>query len=296
VRFGLYLPPFGEFADARRVADLAVAAEETGWAGLFLWDHMLADPGLAVAEAWTTLAAMAMVTRAIRIGALVTPLARRRPWTLARQIATIDQLSGGRLVAGIGLGDDGWKEFSSFGETAEPRARGQLLDESLEILQGLLSGQPVRYQGDRYAVDSGPFLPRPAQDPVPIWAACSWPNRKPLARAARLQGCFPVFMTDGQRPAPPAAENLIALRAELRRLGAPDDHDLIVRCALHRLDPAQRPGVLATLADCGVTWLLEGFGPGQSATAVEAFVQAGPPTMPPEDQTAPPEDQYMGDR
>ncbi len=200
MRFGLYLPPFGEFADARRVADLAVAAEETGWAGLFLWDHMLADPGLAVAEAWTTLAAMAMVTRAIRIGALVTPLARRRPWTLARQIATIDQLSGGRLVAGIGLGDDGWKEFSSFGEAVEPRERGQLLDESLEILQGLLSGQPVRYRGARYAVDSGPFLPRPAQDPLPVWAAMRWPNRKPLARAARLQGLFPGL--HGRWPAP----------------------------------------------------------------------------------------------
>lgn len=277
MRFGLYLPPFEEFADPRRVADLAATAEEVGWAGLFVWDHMFAAPRMAVADAWTTLAAIAMTTSQIRIGALVTPLSRRRPWTLARQISTIDHLAGGRLVVGIGLGDDGWSEFSSFGEVLEPRERGLVLDESLEILQGLLSGQPVRYQGARYTVDSRPFLPRPVQDPVPIWAACRWPNRKPLARAARLQGCFPIFAGSGQRPVPPSAEDLIALRAELRRLGAPDDHDLVIRCALHRLDPADRGTAVTTFADCGVTWLLEGFGPGQPAAEVEAFVRGGPP-------------------
>jgi Luciferase-like monooxygenase len=143
-------------------------------------------------------------------------------------------------VAGIGLGEDGCKEFSSFGEVVDPRERGLLLDESLEILQGLLRGQPLRHRGARYAVDSGAFLPTPVQDPVPKWAACSWPNRKPLARAARLQGCFPIFAGSGQQPLPPPADDLIALRGELRRLGAPDGHDLVIRCALHRLDPADR--------------------------------------------------------
>lgn len=276
----MYLPPLGEFADPRRVADLAVTAEQAGWAGLFLWDHMLAVPGLAVADAWTTLAAIAMATRQIRIGALVTPLSRRRPWTLARQISTVDHLAGGRLVAGIGLGEDGWKEFSSFGEVVDPRERGLLLDESLEILQGLLRGQPVRHRGARYAVDSGPFLPTPVQDPVPIWAACSWPNRKPLARAARLQGCFPIFAGSGQQPLPPAADDLVALRDELRRLGAPDGHDLVIRCALHRLDRAGRGTAVATLADCGVTWVLEGFSPRQAAEQVEAVVRGGPPAGP----------------
>jgi alkanesulfonate monooxygenase SsuD/methylene tetrahydromethanopterin reductase-like flavin-dependent oxidoreductase (luciferase family) len=113
-------------------------AEQAGWAGLFLWDHMLAVPGLAVADAWTRLAAIAVATRQIRIGALVAPLSRRRPWTLARQISTLDHLAEGRLVVGIGLGEDGWKEFSSFGEIVDPHERGLLLDESMEILQGLL--------------------------------------------------------------------------------------------------------------------------------------------------------------
>jgi alkanesulfonate monooxygenase SsuD/methylene tetrahydromethanopterin reductase-like flavin-dependent oxidoreductase (luciferase family) len=277
MRVGVYLPLFEDFADPRRAADLAATAEEAGWAGLFVWDHLLAS-ALPVGEAWTTLAAIAMTTSRMRIGVMITPLARRRPWVLARQIATVDRLSGGRLTMGIGLGDDGWMEFSSFGEVADPRERGQVLDESLEVLQELLSGKPVRHDGPRYTVDSAPFLPVPVQDPVPVWAACWWPNRKPLARAARLQGCFPVFGTGG-RPAPPSAADLTAVRAELSRLGAPADHDLIIRCALHRLDPGERRAALRTFAGCGVTWVLEGFGPGQPAAEVEAFIRGGPPAL-----------------
>ncbi len=113
-----------------------------------------------------------------RTGAMVTPLARRRPWVLARQIATLDQLSGGRLTVGVGLGDDGWREFSAFGEETSPRARGELLDESLEILLRLLSGNAVTYRGVRFVIDSEPLLPTPVQDPVPIL------GRGPLAEQA----------------------------------------------------------------------------------------------------------------
>ena len=278
MRVGIYLPLFEDFADPRRAADLAAAAEEAGWDGVFVWDHLLAAP-MAVGEAWTTLAAIAVATSKIRIGAMVTPLARRRPWTLARQIAAVDRLSGGRLVAGVGLGDDGWHEFSSFGEATEPKERGLLLDESLEILQGLLSGEPVRHQGARHTVDTTPFLPLPVQRPVPVWAACWWPNRKPLARAARLQGCFPVFGGSGQ-PAPPPAADLTEIRDELRRLGAGDEHDLVIRCATHRLAPDERGAALRTFADCGVTWMLEGFGPRQRSAQVEAYVRSGPPSLP----------------
>ena len=205
MKHGIFLPPFNELADPRRVAALAADAEQAGWDGFYVWDHVLAEPGMAVAEAWTTLAAIAMATSHIRIGALVTPLARRRPWVLARQIAMLDQLSGGRLVVGVGLGDDGWREFSAFGDETVPRVRGELLDESLQILQGLLTGNEVVHAGGRYVIDCPPLLPAPVQDPVPIWAAVRWPNRKPLARAARLQGCFPIFAGSGDRPAPPPA-------------------------------------------------------------------------------------------
>jgi alkanesulfonate monooxygenase SsuD/methylene tetrahydromethanopterin reductase-like flavin-dependent oxidoreductase (luciferase family) len=226
---------------------------------------------------WTTLAAIAMATSRVRLGALVTPLARRRPWVLARQVATLDQLSGGRLVVGIGLGDDGWREFSAFGEQTAPRVRGELLDESLEILQELLTGNALLHAGRHYAIDSPPLLPAPIQDPVPIWAAVRWPNRKPLARAARLQGCFPIFADSGDRPAPPSADELTQLQAELTGLGAARSLDIAVRCALHRLPEEQRAGTAAALSEAGVTWLLEAFAPGQDAATVEAYVRGGPP-------------------
>jgi alkanesulfonate monooxygenase SsuD/methylene tetrahydromethanopterin reductase-like flavin-dependent oxidoreductase (luciferase family) len=276
VKHGIFLPPFGEFASARRVADLAVVAEGAGWDGFFVWDHMYAEPGMAVAEAWTTLAAVATITRRIRIGALVTPLSRRRPWVLARQIATLDQLSGGRVVAGVGLGDDGWREFSSLGEETSPRARGELLDESLEILQNFMTGNGVVYTGRHFHLDAGPMLPTPLQDPLPIWAAVRWPNRRPLARAARLQGCFPIFGSSN-RPAPPPIADITALRTELTGLGAPRSLDVVVRCSLHRLDAAARGEVVAQLGEAGVTWMVEGFGITQDAADVTAYVAAGPP-------------------
>ena len=277
MRFGLFIPPFGELSDPRRVAGLAAAAEQAGWSGFFLWDHMLSAPGVAVADAWTAMAAVATATREIRFGALVTPLARRRPWTLARQVATLDRLSGGRLVVGVGLGDDGWKEFSSFGEATDPRERGLLLDDSVEVLRRLLTGEDVDFDGRRLAVHTTPFLPRPVQDPVPIWAAGRWPNRRPLARAARLQGYFPIFPGGSAEPALPAAADLDALRADLRRLGAPAGHDLVIVCALGRLAPADRARAVATAQGCGVTWLLEGFAPGRAAAEIEAVAAGGPP-------------------
>ena len=197
MKHGIFLPPFNELADPRRVAALAADAEQAGWDGFYVWDHVLAEPGMAVAEAWTTLAAIAMATSHIRIGALVTPLARRRPWVLARQIAMLDQLSGGRLVVGVGLGDDGWREFSAFGDETVPRVRGELLDESLQIIQGLLTGNEVVHAGGRYVIDCPPLLPAPVQDPVPIWprsggrTASRWPvppGCKDASRSSRAPG------------------------------------------------------------------------------------------------------------
>jgi alkanesulfonate monooxygenase SsuD/methylene tetrahydromethanopterin reductase-like flavin-dependent oxidoreductase (luciferase family) len=273
VKFGLFVPPFGELADPGRVADLAVVAEEAGWSGLFLWDHMLSAPGVPVAEAWITMAAVATATSEIRFGPMVTPLSRRRPWVLARQVAMLDRLSGGRFVLGIGLGDDGWKEFSSFGEVTDPRERGVLLDDSLEAARLLLTGETTDFKGKRLAVHASPFLPRPVQDPVPVWVGCRWPNRAPLARAARMEGCFPIFPGS---PDVPDAGDLTALREALAARGAEAGYDLVIRCVLRGLDPAAWSDTVATLEDCGVTWALEGFDPGVPAAEVEAVVARGP--------------------
>ena len=274
LKYGLFFPPFDELADPARLADLAVVAEEAGWSGFFLWDHMLARPGMAVCDPWIAMAAIAAATQQVRFGAMVTPLARRRPWVLARQAAALDVLSGGRLVIGVGLGDDGWKEFSSFGDAAEPRERRVLLDESLEVLQRLLTGKDVDFDGERLHVHCTPFLPRPVQDPVPIWVAGRWPNRAPLARAARMHASFPIFVGD---PDFPDADDLAGVRAELTRLGVPDDHDLAITCKMRLLGPPERAKAVATAESHGVTWLLEGFGPGLPMAELEAVATAGPP-------------------
>lgn len=277
MRFGLFLPPFVDFAEPRRVAELGRMAEDAGWDGLFLWDHLLAFPGMPVADVWVTMAAVATVTRTIKIGALVTPLPRRRPWVLARQMATLDRLSGGRLVAGVGLGGDGWREFSSFSEVSEPAERAGMLDEGLELLQRLLSGTEVRFSGRHFAVETSAFQPRPVQDPLPMWAACRWPNRRPLVRAAKLAGCFPIF-PGGEPPGPPDPTEVAAVRQQLAELGAGPGFDLVIRYALSLEDPVRTADTVAGLEQAGATWVLSSFGRGEPAAAVvEEAVRQGPP-------------------
>ena len=258
---------------------VAKAAEDAGWDGCFLWDHMLARPGMAVADAWVMMAAIASVTSRVRIGALVTPLPRRRPWVLARQMATLDRLSGGRLVGGIGLGDDGWKEFSSFGDEVDPVVRGEILDESLELIQRFLSGADVHFKGRHFTVDSSPLLPTPLQDPLPIWGAVRWPRRKPLRRIAKLQGCFPIFHGSGPPP-PPDPDDIVAMHSALEALGATSDIDVVVRYALSAQDPATARYTAAALEDAGVTWILEAIAPAAHPDGVMEIAHAGPPLMP----------------
>src|SRR5262249_45070436 len=164
MRFAIDLPPFGPFSDANLVAQLAHEAEEAGWQGFFLWDHInfkLEDSAetLAIADPWIQLAAIALRTTAIKLGTMVTPLARRRPWRLARETVTLDHLSGGRLVLGVGLGSDVDGEYADFGEPTDPKAHGALLDEGLAVLTRLWSGEQVSYQGEHYQLSPVRFLP-----------------------------------------------------------------------------------------------------------------------------------------
>ena len=278
--YGVFLPPFAEFAEPRRLVALAQSAERAGWDGLYLWDHMLTIPGMAVADSFIMAAAIAQATERIRLGMMVTPLARRRPWVFARQAATLDQLSEGRLVVGVGLGHDGWKEFSSFsGEIVDPVERASFLDESLEILRRLWSGEQVDFEGERISVHSTEFLPRPAQQPLPVWVAARWPHHRPLARAARHQGCFPLFDPGGREiPGLPEPEQVAAVRTKLLDQGGPSDIDIVCRgvsglAPAHELVPR-----FAALEEAGMTWWLESFGRGEPpAVEVEAVVAAGPP-------------------
>src|SRR5918992_1165926 len=228
MRLGLYIPLFDELADPAIVARLSAEAEEAGWHGFFVWDHVRwREPVVDVADPWITLAAIASATQRIRLGPMVTPLARRRPVKVARETATLDRLSSGRLTLGVGLGSDRFgSEYSITGEELDERKRAQMLDEALEILQAAWSGELVQHRGEHYTVDGMRFLPPPVQRPgVPIWVAGFYGKPRPLRRAARYQGFFPVNLEHPDQLAE-IVSDLTALRTDAGR-DAAEPYDII---------------------------------------------------------------------
>ncbi|MET9311044.1 LLM class flavin-dependent oxidoreductase [Kribbella sp. NPDC003505] len=195
IRSALWLPIFDDLADPLVVARLAADAEEAGWHGLFVWDHLLwRKPVEAVADPWITLAAVASATERLRFGPMISPIVRRRPAKLARETATLDCLGAGRLTLGVGIGSDRFAgEFSKTGEQSDDRVRGRMLDESLQVLSAAWSGEVVNHHGPHYTVEGMRFLPRPLQRPgIPVWVAGFPGNAAPMRRAARHDGFFPV--------------------------------------------------------------------------------------------------------
>ncbi|MER6563506.1 LLM class flavin-dependent oxidoreductase [Streptomyces sp. NPDC001027] len=266
LRSALWLPIFEELADPAAVARLAAEAEEAGWHGVFVWDHLRwREPVRRVADPWITLAAIAAATRRVRFGPMVTPLARRRPPKVARETATLDRLGDGRLTLGVGLGSDRFAgEWSATGEELDDRRRGGMLDESLEILTAAWSGGPVRHHGRHYTVDGVSFLPRPVQRPgVPVWTAGLPGNVRPLRRAARHDGFFPVNLEH-----PDELAEAVATLAGLRE-GRTSPYDIAVA-----LPPGADPG---PYADAGATWWLAEFAPHTvSLDRVRGVLRDGP--------------------
>lgn len=265
MRYGLTIPPFDELADPDVLVALATSAEECGWDGVFLWDHVqYREPVSAVADPWIVLAAMATATRRVRLGAMVTPLARRRPQVLARQTTTLDRLAGGRLVVGVGLGlDRSGRELSSFGEELDDRTRAAMLDEGLDLLDALWSGEPVDHEGTHYRAEGVRFLPTPVQRPrPPVWVAGRWPHEAPIARAARWDGMFPIELG-----VPADCAELAARVAELR--GGLDGFDIVVQG-----ESADDP---TPWEEAGATWWLTSFPYTVGRAQVEQAVAAGPP-------------------
>lgn len=203
MKYGLYLPNFGEAISAQAIADLASEAESAGWNGFFLWDHILYSKTQTspMVDPWIALTAAATQTKELRLGTTVTPLARRRPWVLARTTATLDQLSNGRVIISVGLGEPAKVEFSMFGEQADPKIRAEKLDESLDILNGLWKGEPFSYKGKHYQISKMTFQPPVIQKPrIPIWVGGFWPNKAPFRRAALWDGVIPLKKTGGMEP------------------------------------------------------------------------------------------------
>jgi alkanesulfonate monooxygenase SsuD/methylene tetrahydromethanopterin reductase-like flavin-dependent oxidoreductase (luciferase family) len=266
LRSALWLPLFDALADPAVVVRLAAEAEEAGWDGLFVWDHVnWRAPVRAVGDPWITLAGVAAVTERLRFGPMVTPLPRRRPVKLARETASLDVLSGGRLVLGAGLGSDRFgREFSATGDEADDRVRAEMLDESLEVLTAAWSGEPVHHHGRHYTVDGLTFEPRPVQRPgVPVWVAGFPGKPRPRRRAARFDGFFPVNLEQPDELAE-ATEAIATLRQG-------DDRPYDVAVGL----PA---GIdLAPWEAAGATWWLAEFPwDDVSVDAVRGVLHDGP--------------------
>lgn len=257
MRFSINIPNFGDFADPRTVGSVAAAAEQAGWDGLFVWDHLVRHKhdGRAYGDPWMLLTAAALATSRIRLGPLVTPVARRRPQQLARQVSTLDQLSGGRVIFGAGLGAPIDDEFGSFGEPTDPVVLAEMLDEGLDLLAGYWSGGPVTHQGRHYRVRDVTLLPTPVQRPrVPVWVAGYWPNRRPMRRAARWDGVVPLF-TDARHGDPPPAGQVADLVTYLgRHRGVRAGPFDVVVGGVSPADPAAAADLLGPFAEAGATW------------------------------------------
>jgi alkanesulfonate monooxygenase SsuD/methylene tetrahydromethanopterin reductase-like flavin-dependent oxidoreductase (luciferase family) len=265
MRFAVDVPNFGDFADPRVVADLARRAEDAGWDGLFVWDHVTHQKDLRrhIADPWVLLTAAALATRRIRLGTMITPVARRRVSKLAREVTTLDRLTGGRMILGVGLGAPVADEFGTFGETTDPRELAARLDEGLDALNLLWSGEPVTFRGNHVVVDDVAFLPTPVQRPrVPVWVGGVWPARPPMRRAARWDGAAPILPWDdaAERPLPDPA-TVREIHAFLRRSRAEAGLDSkpfdLLLSGTTPGDPAAAADVVGPLAAEGATWWRE---------------------------------------
>lgn len=279
LRCAVGVPNVGPFGDPLLLLDLAVATEEAGWDGFFLWDHLLyQDPEWPVADPTVVIAAIAARTARIRIGVLVNVLARRRVGKVARESVTLDRLSGGRLVFGAGLGSLP-AEFSSFGEPDGARDRAARLDESLDALDALWRGQSVTFHGEHVKITAATMVPGPVQQPrIPIWCGGRWPNKAPFRRAARWDGVMPTHRQYGLGETMPPDELRAVVRYTLDGRTGDGPFDVALEGRTDGSAGQRVADRLDQYAEAGLTWWIEALGwwRGSPADAM-ARVRQGPP-------------------
>ena len=258
MKYAISLPNGHACGDPASLAEFAALAEASGWDAIFLEDYIVWQ-GHADAPAfdpWVALAAMAVKTRTIRLGTLVTPISRRRPWKLARETVSIDQLSAGRLILGIGLGDNTTDtSFSHFGEETNLKRRAAMTDEALQILTGLWSGAPFHFDGQYYQVQEVTFLPPPVQKPrIPIWIGGAWPLKGPTRRALRWDGACFYKLPPEEEMAPQDVRQLAAAARQQRQPGMA--FDILVGHATWQVnkDRGAERAHIAALTEAGATW------------------------------------------
>jgi alkanesulfonate monooxygenase SsuD/methylene tetrahydromethanopterin reductase-like flavin-dependent oxidoreductase (luciferase family) len=255
---GIAVPNFGE--EPVGLIELGVAAEEAGFDGFFLWDHIVfsnSGDGPPVIDPWLVLAVVAARTTRIRIGTMITPVPRRRPWQLARQTTTLDRLSGGRVILGVGIGSPAYGDFGVFHEPSGDRERADMLDEGLDVLTGLWSGERFSYSGQHYRVDPVRFTPVPVQRPrIPVWVGGVLPATRPVDRAARWDGAVPIRFADRAltRVSP---DDIAAVRQRVTGTrGSADGFDVVVWAEV-AAEPGEVPGLARPYQEAGATWWIE---------------------------------------
>lgn len=278
MQFAINIPNVG---DARPLAELAHEAEDSGWDGFFIWDHIGGDSEqvIPMADPWITLTAMAMTTSRIKLAAIVTPLPRRRPWKLARESVTLDRLSQGRLILGVGIGSDVFiKEYSSYGESTDDKLHAAMLDEGLDVLTQLWSGEKVNYSGQHYQIHDALFLPTPLQQPrIPIWVAGFWPFKKPFRRAARWDGICPLKHPD-QLMSPDDMREMLAYIRQFRTQDGP--FDVLATGNTSGTEHQKDRDLIMPYAEAGATWWQEGFLFHEGELeAVRKRIRQGPPRL-----------------
>ncbi len=280
MKYCVDVPNFGFWSDPKRFAEFAHDVEQAGWDGISVWDHILVGDDHHVADPWILLAAAAMTTERIRLMTMVTPLPRRHPWKLARECVSLDLLSEGRLTLGVGIGWPTDPEFTRFDGETDLRTRADMLDEGLDILTGLWTGEPYEFDGEHYTLERSTFLPRPVQQPrVPIWVAAMWPKRRPVRRAARWDGLAPiVFDTETEQfgdATPAVIKEITDYVREHRSSSEPFD----IAIAEGHGPGDDLADYVAEMEAAGVTWWRDGWLPWLDADhdAWMADVREGPP-------------------
>jgi alkanesulfonate monooxygenase SsuD/methylene tetrahydromethanopterin reductase-like flavin-dependent oxidoreductase (luciferase family) len=255
MKFGIYAPNFGNtFGNPKLITELAIEAEKSGWDGFFLWDHIVyQEEGYPnIVDPFIALTSVAEYTQNIHIGTTVTPLPRRRPWKLARETATLDIISEGRLILGIGLG--GPSELSIMNEETNLSKMAKMTNEHLEILNGLWSGEDFNYSGKYYTIDKVKFLPRPIQKPrIKMWGAGTWPKKGPFKRAAKLDGVVPLSQDYRNPLTPDDYRNMIEY---MRKHGLRSPYD-IVEISFDATKSNDKRKAILEFQDAGVNWWLE---------------------------------------
>jgi probable F420-dependent oxidoreductase len=281
VKYCLNLPIGGRAAHPRTLAEFAAAAEEAGWDAVFVEDYVVYQnrQDIPTYDPWVALAAMAVATSQIRLGTMVTPAARRRPWKLARETLSLDHLSGGRLILGVGVGDPEDVTFSAFGEETDVGARARMLDEALDVLTGLWTGKPFSYSGTFFRVSEVICLPQPVQRPrIPIWIGGAYPNPGPLRRAARWDGAC-LYKAVELGSAKDSDESLSPEEiGKLRRFVEQNrpslaSYDIVAGGPERKQDTDDERDRIRRLAEAGATWFNEWIPPGEPDTMLSCIAR-----------------------